>query len=267
MPAISRRAAASVHLRPRLLEVRAQVAVAGVLEGQVVEHLAVGAHQREAIEDADRARVPVEEQAEVGLAQPAVDARADLDADLLGDRRRPAAPRRQVGLPEAAGAEHPLDAVLQLGLGAEDHLRRRQQLAGVDRGHVDRRRGAGRGCGVAARRRHAGSLVRLASGPTARGRLPRTTGGSRPAIRAPAACPATIPRRAAAAPSRATRTARRCSGSSALRCRRTSSGSCGTSVITQTTAHTRLVMIDSVSTTLRIIQRRCSASRYCRPAR
>ena len=32
--------------------------------------------------------------------------------------------------------------------------------------------------------------------------------------------------------------------------------SCGTSAITQTTAHTRLVMIDSVSTTLRIIQRR-----------
>ena len=144
-----------------LLQVRAQVAVARVLEGQVVEHLAVGAHQREAIEDADRARVPVQEQAEVGLAQPAVDARADLDADLFGDRRGAAAPRRQVGLPEAAGAEHPLDAVLQLGLRAEDHLRRRQQLAGFDRGHVDRRRGAGRGRGVAARRRHAGSLVRL----------------------------------------------------------------------------------------------------------
>ena len=80
----------SVHLRPAL-QVRAQVAVARVLERQVVEHLAVGAHQREAIEDADRARVAVQQQAEVGLAQPAVDARADLDADLFGDRRRAAA--------------------------------------------------------------------------------------------------------------------------------------------------------------------------------
>ena len=68
-----------------------------VLERQAVEHLAVGAHQREAIEDADRARMAVEQLAEVGLAQPAVLMRADLDADLAGivlDR-----PRRSPGRP------------------------------------------------------------------------------------------------------------------------------------------------------------------------
>ena len=36
---------------------------------------------------------------------------------------------------------------------------------------------------------------------------------------------------------------------------------------THTTDQIRFVMIDSVSTTLRIIQRRWSARRYCRPAR
>ena len=114
------------RLGPRLparCRKRAEIAVARVLERQAVEHLAVGAHQREAIEDADRARVTVQQQAEVRLAQPAVDARADLDADLFGDRRGSAEPRREIGLPEAAVAEQPLDAVLQLGLGAEDHLR------------------------------------------------------------------------------------------------------------------------------------------------
>ena len=61
-----------------------------VLERQAVEHPAVGAHQRERVEDADRARMAVEQLAEVGLAQPAVDARADLDADRRPARRRTA---------------------------------------------------------------------------------------------------------------------------------------------------------------------------------
>ena len=71
------------------------------------------ADQREAVEDADRARVAVEQLAEVRLAQPAVDVRADLDADLFGDGRRPAQPAREIDLAESALPEEPLDAVAQ----------------------------------------------------------------------------------------------------------------------------------------------------------
>ena len=84
MPAISRRAAASDQPLPVARQERAQVAVARVLERQAVEDAAVGAHQRKRVEDADRARMAVEQLAEVRLAQPAVDAAADLDADVAG---------------------------------------------------------------------------------------------------------------------------------------------------------------------------------------
>ena len=53
------------------LQERAQVAVARVLEREAVEQPAVRAHEREGVEDADRARVPVEQLPEVRLAQPA----------------------------------------------------------------------------------------------------------------------------------------------------------------------------------------------------
>src|SRR5262249_25771660 len=68
-------------------EVHAQVAMARVLERQAVEDSAVREHERERVEDADRARMAVEQLPEVGLAQPAVDARAGLDAhDLFAAR-------------------------------------------------------------------------------------------------------------------------------------------------------------------------------------
>ena len=69
----------------RAREERAQVAVAGVLEREAVEDPSVAAHQREGVEHADRARMSVQQLAEVGFAQPAVDAAADLDAHRLRD--------------------------------------------------------------------------------------------------------------------------------------------------------------------------------------
>ena len=64
----------------------------------------------------------IEHLTEVGLADPAVHARADLDTHGLGDVGGLAEPRREVGLPEAAFAEQPVDAIAQTGLGALDHL-------------------------------------------------------------------------------------------------------------------------------------------------
>ena len=88
MPAISRRAAASDQPLAGATQERAQVAVLRVFERQAVEHAAPSARdQRKRVEDADRARMAVEQLAEVGLAQPAVDARADLDADRLRHHR------------------------------------------------------------------------------------------------------------------------------------------------------------------------------------
>src|SRR6185369_8570878 len=70
------------------VEVRAQVAVARVLEGEAVEDAALRSHQRERVEDADRPGMPVQQLAEVRLAQPAVDALAGLDADGGGHHPR-----------------------------------------------------------------------------------------------------------------------------------------------------------------------------------
>ena len=107
---------------------RAQVAVARVLERQAVEDAVHRAHQRKRVEDANRARMSVEQLAEVRLAQPAVDARADLDADDLRDDRRAAEPRGEIDLTEAALAEQPFDAVLEPRFRAADDLARRQQI-------------------------------------------------------------------------------------------------------------------------------------------
>ena len=70
---------------PGVREEAAQISVTRVLERQAVEHLAVGAHQRESIEHANRARVSVEELSEIRLAQPPIDPHAGLDADDLRD--------------------------------------------------------------------------------------------------------------------------------------------------------------------------------------
>ena len=66
--------------------------------------------------------MPVEQLAEVGLAQPAVDARADLDADRRGHDGRTAEALREIDLPEAALADQPLDAIAQLRFRAFNHL-------------------------------------------------------------------------------------------------------------------------------------------------
>ena len=84
MPAISRRAAA---LRPapcRALQKAIEIAVRRVLEREAVEHVAVGLHERKRVVDADRARMAIEQLAEVRLAQPAVDLRLTLMQTVSG---------------------------------------------------------------------------------------------------------------------------------------------------------------------------------------
>jgi hypothetical protein len=71
--------------------------------------------------------VSVEQLAEVGLAQPRVDVRADLDAEDLGDFRRGPEPPGEIDLAVASEAEQPLDAVARFGLRAEDDLTGRQR--------------------------------------------------------------------------------------------------------------------------------------------
>src|SRR4029079_11857850 len=81
---------------PGALEERAEVAVARVLERQVVEDQTVAPGEREAVVDADRARRAREQLAEVGLADPGVDVRAHLDADGAWDLARTPEPRREI---------------------------------------------------------------------------------------------------------------------------------------------------------------------------
>src|SRR6266581_2439274 len=73
--------------------------------------------------------MPVEELAEVGLAQPPVDAPADLDADRLRDHRRAPQAPGQMDLAEAALAQEPFDPVREQRLRALDRLPGRQQAA------------------------------------------------------------------------------------------------------------------------------------------
>ena len=150
MPAISRRAAASDHpfvVRDRNALRSPCRAYSSV---EAVQHAAVGAHQRKGVEDANRARVLIEQLADVGLAQPAVDAAADLDADRVRDDRRAADPPREVDLTEAAFAEQPLDAVAEAGLRAGDDFRRdEQKAAAIGAAAASRPDGSGgRGRGV-----------------------------------------------------------------------------------------------------------------------
>src|SRR5689334_8219323 len=75
-------------LRPSTLttpQERTQVAVPRVLEREAVDHRAVVDCQRKRIEHADRTLVTIEELAEVGFAEPAVDPAAGLDAYHVGN--------------------------------------------------------------------------------------------------------------------------------------------------------------------------------------
>ena len=86
MPAISRRADRLRPALPRAVQEGLEVAVRRVFEGEAVEDGPSGAQERERVEDADGARMPVQELPEVGLAHPAVDVLAGLDADDGGTR-------------------------------------------------------------------------------------------------------------------------------------------------------------------------------------
>ena len=121
MPAISRLAAVSLQPRsPRRRNVLRSPC--RVLQGETVGERAALASQREGVEHANRALVPVEELAEVGLAQPAVDTAARLDAHQLRHRRGSSKAPRQEHLTKPAAAEKALDAVLQPGFRADDEL-------------------------------------------------------------------------------------------------------------------------------------------------
>ena len=102
------------------LQIGAEIALARVLEGEAVERRPVVAHDDEGVVDRDRARVIVEQLAEVRLADPAVDAAADLDAERVGHRARSAAAPRGVDLAESALADQPIDPVAQPRFGAGD---------------------------------------------------------------------------------------------------------------------------------------------------
>jgi hypothetical protein len=141
--------------RPARQESR-QVAVARVLEREVVQDPAVRAHQREHVVHRDRARVAVEQIAEVRLADPAVDAVADLDAHRRGHRCRSLQPARQVDLAKAAFPEQTFDPVLQTRFRAGDHLRRHEQFRPAGHGNVN---GAGAArCRVGSARPGPGSI-------------------------------------------------------------------------------------------------------------
>ena len=133
--------AARRPLRPALARAqqeRAEVPVPRVLEREAVEDAPARPHEREGIEDADRARVAVEQLPEVGLAQPAVDVLAGLDADRRGDAAGVADAAGEIHLPEPALSEQPLDAVAEARLRAGDGLRGVEQAA---RGIEGRARG------------------------------------------------------------------------------------------------------------------------------
>jgi hypothetical protein len=119
--------------------------VPGVFERQAVQDLAVRPHDGKRVVDADGSRVIVEELAEVGLAQPAVDAQAHLDAYGFRDRRRPALARREIDLAVAALADQGLGAVPQQCFRARHDLPGRQQVSDAARNPVNRSGAAG--CG------------------------------------------------------------------------------------------------------------------------
>src|SRR5262249_42595629 len=104
----------------------AQIAEARVLEGETVQQLALRGERKDVV-DANRARVAVEQLAEIRFPHPAVNSPADLDADGFWNGAGSAEPPREIDLPEAALAKQTFDPIRQAGLGAGDDLRRYQQ--------------------------------------------------------------------------------------------------------------------------------------------
>src|SRR5207244_2289509 len=99
------------------------------------------------VEDSNRARMSVEQLPEVRLAQPAVDPRAHLDADDVWDDRRASDPLREIDLAEAAFAEQPFDAVLELRLRTRDDAIGREKLPRSTRRSAKAGQHSGRGGG------------------------------------------------------------------------------------------------------------------------
>ena len=149
-------------LRPalaRALQEGAEVAVARVLQRQAVEDVPVPVQQREGVEDADGPHVAVQQLAEVGLAHPAVDALAGLDADRRRDAGQDPPAPRQVRLPETTLAQEASDPVAQARLRAADDLAVGQEtMRRLERdGRGPRPRGGGRDAAErGGGRRHAG---------------------------------------------------------------------------------------------------------------
>ena len=104
----------------RLGEVDSEVAVNCVLESQAIKQLAIARDNWESVVYRDRPLMAVEQLAEVGLPEPAVDPGAGLDADDLWDEVRAAEPMREEDLAEPALSEQSLDSVLNPSLGAFD---------------------------------------------------------------------------------------------------------------------------------------------------
>ena len=104
----------------------AQIAVARVLERQDVEDGLRRPQQRKRVEDANRARVILEQLAEVRLAQPAADVRAHLETDHLRHPGRAPETMCEVHLAEPALAEPADDAILTACFGTRDDVAGRE---------------------------------------------------------------------------------------------------------------------------------------------
>src|SRR4029078_8254225 len=63
------------------VQIRAEIAVRGVLEHEIADDTSVRPHVREHVEDTNRARMIVQQLAEIGFAEPSIDPRAHLQAD------------------------------------------------------------------------------------------------------------------------------------------------------------------------------------------
>src|SRR4029453_6286902 len=104
--------------------------MARVFESETVERVSRRADRGKRVEHADGARMFLEQLSEIRLAQPAIDARADLDADDPWNRSRFPEPPREIDLSEPTLSEQTFDAVLEPTLGAEE------EVAGCDEGHA-----------------------------------------------------------------------------------------------------------------------------------
>src|SRR2546429_5052156 len=105
-------------LRPLALEPGAEIAVLRIFHDQAVPR-ACSVDDDKSIEDAQRARLAVEELREVRLAQPRREAISDLDANLRW-QRPPRVWRREVDFPETSLADHSMQVVGPVALGAVD---------------------------------------------------------------------------------------------------------------------------------------------------